>query len=430
MAPPTDFLRKKHIQFFTRCLNVLPTAYQGLDTNRMTVLFFAIFGLDILGELETVVDAERGKEIIEWIYSLQVVNPGRSKPKQKPQTLGENDLHCDKENLAQNGGNGDPPCDGGILTIVGTDAPCPSLTPSRVATMLGFRWSPSNGVRLSDAVATEEACPYPGTPPRHANDCAHVTMTYNALSVLLMLGDDLKGVDRAGVLEGVRKLQHVDGSFSPTADGGERDVRFLFCAASVCEILAGDCHQGMDVKSALHFIKRTLTYEGGFGQFPEAEAHGGSTFCALASLVLMKELTSLSPLQVETMKRWCLDRQQEGFQGRANKPADCCYSFWVGASLSILDAFHLVDKTSNLKFTLSCQNAVTGGMAKWPKYQPDALHAALGIAGLSLLENDSSEGGDDISRITNSGLSPIHAPLTITKKAYERLERLRRNWKS
>ena len=29
-----DFLRKKHIQFFKRCLNVLPSSYSSLDTTR------------------------------------------------------------------------------------------------------------------------------------------------------------------------------------------------------------------------------------------------------------------------------------------------------------------------------------------------------------------------------------------------------------
>ena len=29
-----DFLRKKHIKFFMRCLNVLPSSYSSLDTTR------------------------------------------------------------------------------------------------------------------------------------------------------------------------------------------------------------------------------------------------------------------------------------------------------------------------------------------------------------------------------------------------------------
>ena len=63
---------------------------------------------------------------------------------------------------------------------------------------------------------------------------------------------------------------------------------------------------------------------------------GGSTFCALASLVLMGKLhEAFTPTELERLKRWCLRRQHTGFQGRPNKPVDTCYSFWVGASLEV-----------------------------------------------------------------------------------------------
>ena len=72
---------------------------------------------------------------------------------------------------------------------------------------------------------------------------------------------------------------------------------------------------------------------------------GGSTFCALASLVLMNQLdSSLVADELEQIKRWCLFRQKSGFQGRPNKPVDTCYSFWVGASLQVF------------KWTVSCKN--------------------------------------------------------------------------
>lgn len=64
---------------------------------------------------------------------------------------------------------------------------------------------------------------------------------------------------------------------------------------------------------------------------------GGTTFCAVASLYLMGELeTSLTQRQTESLKRWCMLRQQSGFQGRPNKPVDTCYSFWVGGTLQVL----------------------------------------------------------------------------------------------
>jgi geranylgeranyl transferase type-1 subunit beta len=41
--------------------------------------------------------------------------------------------------------------------------------------------------------------------------CGHIAMTYTALSSLVILGDDLKRVDRDAVIAGVRALQQPDG---------------------------------------------------------------------------------------------------------------------------------------------------------------------------------------------------------------------------
>jgi len=46
--------------------------------------------------------------------------------------------------------------------------------------------------------------------------------------------------------------------------------------------------------------------------------------------------STLSARQMQALRRWCLLRQQTGFQGRPNKPVDTCYSFWVGATLQVL----------------------------------------------------------------------------------------------
>ena len=52
---------------------------------------------------------------------------------------------------------------------------------------------------------------------------------------------------------------------------------------------------------------------------------GGSTYCALASLVLMNRLeTSLTYDELEKIKRWCIFRQKSGFHGRPNNPVDTC----------------------------------------------------------------------------------------------------------
>ncbi|XP_073078170.1 geranylgeranyl transferase type-1 subunit beta isoform X4 [Manis javanica] len=64
-----DFLRDRHVRFFQRCLHVLPERYSSLETSRLTIAFFALSGLDMLDSLDVV----NKDDIIEWIYSLQVL---------------------------------------------------------------------------------------------------------------------------------------------------------------------------------------------------------------------------------------------------------------------------------------------------------------------------------------------------------------------
>ena len=55
---------------------------------------------------------------------------------------------------------------------------------------------------------------------------------------------------------------------------------------------------------------------------------------------------AFSAVERRRLIRWCINRQISGFQGRPNKPADTCYSFWVGATLEVsffLFAFVLGD---------------------------------------------------------------------------------------
>ncbi|CAG9865284.1 unnamed protein product [Phyllotreta striolata] len=51
----------------------LPSSQNSMDTNRSVLMYFALSGLDILGEIENL-PKERKRSIIKWIYSLQIVN--------------------------------------------------------------------------------------------------------------------------------------------------------------------------------------------------------------------------------------------------------------------------------------------------------------------------------------------------------------------
>ncbi|KAK3710399.1 hypothetical protein QZH41_012317 [Actinostola sp. cb2023] len=357
-----DFLRQKHVKFFQRCLAVLPSEYASLDTSsvdiptvfqyillffsfRVTVAFFAISALDILNALDVI--GHEKSDIIYWIYSNQVLptNDGRNKAK------------C------------------------------------------GFRGSSMTGSNVK-VHEPETVCDY---------ECGHIAMTYTALAMLLILGDDLSQVNKKAVAEGLKHLQLEDGSFCPTHDGSENDMRFLYCACCISYIL--NDWSGINMDKAVEYIVKSQSYDFGIAQGPNLESHGGSTFCAIASLYLMGRLSIVfSETDLQKLKRWCLFRQKSGFQGRPNKPVDTCYAFWVGASLKILNSFEMIDFVANRDYLMQTQANVTGGFSKWPGNHPDALHSYFGICGLSLMKEQ--------------GLLPIHAALNISQRAADHLQRL------
>ncbi|XP_064474603.1 geranylgeranyl transferase type-1 subunit beta-like [Ornithodoros turicata] len=341
------FLRDRHIKFFQRCLKVLPSASVSMDEMRMTIAYFAISGLDLLNALDTLEDKE---DIIEWIYSLQVL----------PSPDGSNLSRC------------------------------------------GFRGSPASCVSKGSS----------NTGELHRFDGGHIAMTYTALVTLIILGDDLSRVNKAAITSGLKALQQKCGSFCAALDGSEDDMRFLYCGACISYILQD--WSGFDMERAAKFITDCYCYDGGISAYPGTEGHGGPTFCAVASLVLMGRLHSVfSHKQLDRLRRWCLLRQQTGFQGRPNKPVDTCYSFWVGAALQLLGAYQFVQKEKNFEFLESTQDVITGGFSKWPDSDPDPMHSYLGLAGLSLMGVE--------------GVAPLEPALNVSQRAASHLRQLHRD---
>ncbi|MEE6516096.1 hypothetical protein FKM82_025337 [Ascaphus truei] len=293
-------------------------------------------------------------DIVDWIYSLQVL------PTE------------DKSNLDHCGFRG--------------------------SSCLGLPFNPSKGYGLL-----------------HPYDSSHIAMTYTALSSLVILGDDLSRVNKEACLAGLRALQLHDGSFCAVPEGSENDMRFVYCAACICYML--NDWSGINIGKSIEYIRRSMSYENGLGQGAGLEAHGGSTFCGIAALCLMGKLEDVfSEKELNRIRRWCIMRQQNGFNGRPNKPVDTCYSFWVGATLTLLNIFKYTNLERNRHFILSTQDRLVGGFAKWPDSHPDALHAYFGICGLSLMGE--------------SGISKVHPALNVSVRTYERLQQLHDAWKA
>ncbi|KAJ6550530.1 terpenoid cyclases/protein prenyltransferase alpha-alpha toroid [Mycena sp. CBHHK59/15] len=225
-------------------------------------------------------------------------------------------------------------------------------------------------------------------------DGPHLVMTYTALLTLAILRDDFTKLDRPGLIKFIRACQLSDGSFSIVPRNGETDLRTLYCAFCISDML-GDW-SGIDIERASTFIGTCRTYEGAYGQAPFCEASGGPTYIAVASLHIAPRTEGSSPLTPEQRKKtihWLIHNQDAcgGFRGRTQKPPDACYSFWCGAALKILDASELVDHDAQAKFLASCQFKF-GGIAKAPGEDPDPYHTYLSVAALTLYPP--SEPGD------------------------------------
>ncbi|XP_061719510.1 geranylgeranyl transferase type-1 subunit beta [Cydia pomonella] len=340
-----EMAHRQHVKYFMRFLDILPSSLSSHDTTRVTIAYFSVAGLDVLGSI-TSISVELRSRIIEWLYHLQV--------------------HPNKE-------TGD-------------------------MSMCGFQGSSTINIELH---------------PENAHyRCGHLAMTYTALCTLVTLGDDLSRVNRKALVEGVKALQTEEGNFAATLSGCESDMRFVYCAACISYIL--DDWSGFDKEKAADYIIKSIGYDYGIAQCPSLESHGGTTYCALATLQLTGQLPRLSPQQLRGLQRWLALRQLDGFQGRPNKPVDTCYSFWVGASLKMLKTLKYTNYGSNRSYVYETQDVIVGGFSKWPDTCTDPMHTYLGLAGLSL--------------IGEKGLLKIVPTLNITKRAFEHLQSLHEKW--
>ena len=179
---------------------------------------------------------------------------------------------------------------------------------------------------------------------------------------------------------------------------GESDLRSTYCAMTTASVLNlinwNDIANDPLTKGVVENIKNCQTFEGGLGPEPYCEAHGGYSYCGIATLVL---LNKLHEIDVNSFIRWLVSRQmtkEGGFNGRTNKLVDSCYSFWQGSIFNLLymadkslsnDMELLYDQLSLQAYILfACQNTKGGGLVDKPGKYPDLFHTNYASAGLAL----------------------------------------------
>ena len=179
---------------------------------------------------------------------------------------------------------------------------------------------------------------------------------------------------------------------------GESDLRSTYCAMVTASVLNLINFDDLDndplTKGVVDNIKNCQTFEGGLGPEPFCEAHGGYSYCGIASLIILKQLNKID---MNSFLRWLVSRQmikEGGFNGRTNKLVDSCYSFWQGSIFNLIcmgdkkftyDMELLYDQLSLQAYVIfACQNTKVGGLRDKPGKSPDLFHSNYATAGLSL----------------------------------------------
>ncbi|KAI3633902.1 hypothetical protein MIR68_008067 [Amoeboaphelidium protococcarum] len=234
------------------------------------------------------------------------------------------------------------------------------------------------------------------------NQVSHLAPTYAAVCALVTIGtqEALDLIDRQKMYKFLQSLKQSDGSFVMHR-GGEVDIRGSYCAIAVASLL--NIMDEQLCRNVAEFVAQCQTYEGGIGGNVGNEAHGGYTYCGLATLSILQKLDS-STIDLTRLQRWLRHRQmplEGGFQGRTNKLVDACYSYWQGASHAIL----LQRQKSNhsvmpvdvcnwigvINWNLACAQIVPGG-GFTDRYDrgPDYYHTCYALSGLSIANEQSS----------------------------------------
>uniref|UniRef100_A0A7N0V576 Geranylgeranyl transferase type-1 subunit beta n=1 Tax=Kalanchoe fedtschenkoi TaxID=63787 RepID=A0A7N0V576_KALFE len=319
------FERDRHVFFFQMMYQMLPTEYQGQEINRLTLAYFVISGLHLLGDLACV-DKEA---VIEWVLSFQ------AHPQDKTaMSHGEFYGFCGSRTSQF------PPIDNGVLS-----RNCSHLASTysalSILKIIGFDFSKLGAATILTSMKNLQQ-PDGSFMPIHIGAEMDVRFIYCAAAICSML-NDWSGMDRQRAMEYIAKCQSYDGGFG-LVPGSESHGGATYCAVASLQLMG--------------FIEDDF----------------------------LLTTQSASIINFPLLLEWSLQRQSDdgGYQGRSNKDSDTCYAFWIGGTLKILGAQEFMDRKALHDFLLTCQTQY-GGFSKFPSNLPDLYHSYYGISAFSLL---------------------------------------------
>ncbi|GAB67519.1 geranylgeranyltransferase, partial [Plasmodium cynomolgi strain B] len=254
---------------------------------------------------------------------------------------------------------------------------------------------------------------------------SHVVSTHHAILSLLLLNHPFDGFNpylhsqdsphdtdnppkniTDSTTNYILSLLNDDGSFKGDI-WGEVDTRFVYSAVS-CLTILNQLSLVSTEKIASYVLTNYAICQNGFSWTSGNEPHAASVFCAVATLFLIKKLHLINEQKIA---EWLSLRQTNngGFNGRAEKLTDTCYSWWIFSSLILLGKYKWVNKNALKNYILLCQDLENGGISDNPDCLPDICHTFFGLAALSLIDNlHESDGGLDLRQMHPVYAIPLH----------------------
>ena len=106
-------------------------------------------------------------------------------------------------------------------------------------------------------------------------------------------------------------------------------------------------------EKARDYILRCKNIDGAFGGVPGAESHAAYVFTTVGTL---KILGDIDLIDKDKLGLWLSKRQtlQGGFNGRPEKLADVCYSWWILSSCFMIQRESWIDLLALKNYVLNC----------------------------------------------------------------------------
>ncbi|GER26257.1 ubiquitin-conjugating enzyme E2 [Striga asiatica] len=267
------FERDRHVLYLQMMYQLLPSAYQGQEINRLTLAYFVVCGLNILSALDRI-DKE---EVINWVLSLQA-HPKNRATLESGQFYG---FHGSRSSQFQSNDTGAASLNGShlastycalaILKTVGYDL---SLIDAELL------------LRSMKNLQQADGCFI----PIHTGGEADLRFVYCAAAICSML-NNWSGMDREKAKEYIINCQSYDGGFG-LIPGSESHGGATYCAVASLKLM-GFLEEDLPSKNICsHIINVPLLLDwslqyGGFSKLPRSFPdlyHSYYGFCAFSLL--------------------------------------------------------------------------------------------------------------------------------------------------